>query len=92
MMCKRRVVLAHAQLVLTFQVPLAGSNMQDATFFAVLAVSISECDSSRGTSTSLSTYSVTQIGTCMKPTVKKRTKNVELVGLLPNCEQPQGEP
>lgn len=90
MMCKRRVVLAHAQLVLTFQVLLAGSNMQDATFFAVLAVSISECDSSRGTSTSLSTYSVTQIG--MKPTVKKRTKNVELVGLLPNCEQPQGEP
>jgi hypothetical protein len=93
MMCKRRVMLAHALAVLTLQEPLAGSDMQEAAFIRRvdrMTVSTRERDSLRGTSAMHSTYSLTQIG--MKLTVEKRTKNVELVGLLPNCEQPQGEP
>lgn len=93
MMCKRRAMLAHALAVLTFQEPLAGSDMQEAAFVRRvdrMIVSTRERDSLRGTSAMLSTHSLTQIG--MKLTVEKRTKNVELVGLLPNCEQSQGEP
>jgi hypothetical protein len=63
------------KLVLTVEEYLAGSDVQDAVF----AESTRRCDSLRGISAVLPTYSLMKIG--MKQTVEKRTKNVERVGL-----------
>jgi hypothetical protein len=96
MMCKRRVMLAHALVSLDSsgntrrQRYARGRILRRIDRDERMTVSTRERDSLRGTSAMLSAYSLTQIG--MKLTVEKRTKNVELVGLLPNCEQPQGEP
>jgi hypothetical protein len=93
MMCKRRVMLAHALVSLDSSGNTCRQRYARGRILRRddrMTVSTRERDSLRGTSAMLSAYSLTQIG--MKLTVEKRTKNVELVGLLPNCGQPQGEP